>query len=102
MVIYFYLNVCFSQEESMMEVISLLSLPEGMHVERIQITEDGLVIEAEASHPASCCPLCAQSSDSIKTHYRRVLQDVPCVGRQVQCVLTMREFYCRNQYCSQK
>ena len=85
-----------------MEGASLLSLPEGMHVEQIQITEQGLMIVVEASHPTSCCPLCAQSSDSIKTHYRRVLQDAPCAGRQVQLILTVRKFYCRNPYCSQK
>ena len=85
-----------------MEETSLLSLPEGMHVEHIQITEHGLVIEVEASHPTSCCPLCAHPSDSIKTHYRRVLRDAPCAGRQVQLVLTVRKFYCRNLYCSQK
>jgi transposase len=86
----------------MMEEASLLSLPEGMRVEHIQITEHGLVIEVEALHPTSCCPLCAQTSDSIKTHYRRVLRDAPCAGRQVQLVLTVRKFYCRNPYCSQK
>ena len=86
----------------MMEEASLFSLPEGMRVEHIQITEHGLVIEVEASHPTSCCPLCAHTSDSIKTHYRRVLRDTPCAGRQVQFVLTVRKFYCRNPYCSQK
>lgn len=85
-----------------MEVTSLLSLPEGMHVEQIQITEHGLVIEIEASHPTSCCPLCTQPSDSIKTHYRRMLRDAPCAGRQVQLVLTARKFYCRNPYCPRK
>ena len=85
-----------------MEETSLLSLPEGMHVEQIQITEQGLVIVVEASHPTSCCPLCAQSSDSIKTHYRRVLRDASCAGRQVQLILTVRKFYCRNPYCSRK
>jgi transposase len=64
----------------MMEEASLLSLPEGMRVEHIQITEHGLVIEVKAAHPTSCCPLCAQTSDSIKTHYRRVLRDAPCEG----------------------
>ena len=86
----------------MMEEASLLSLPEGMRVEHVQITEEGLVIEVEASHPTSCCPLCTQPSDSIKTHYRRVLRDAPCAGRQVQLVLTVRKFYCRNPYCLQK
>ncbi len=86
----------------MMEESSLLSLPEGMRVEHIQITEHGLVIEVKASHPTSCCPLCAQTSDSIKTHYRRVLRDAPCVGRQIQLLLMVRKFYCRNPYCPQK
>lgn len=86
----------------MMEEASLFALPEGMRVEHIQITEQGLIIEVEASRPTSCCPLCAHPSDSIKTHYRRVLRDAPCTGRQVQLVLTVRKFYCRNSYCSQK
>ncbi len=85
-----------------MEEVSLLALPEGMRVERIQSTDQGLMIEVEALHPTSCCPLCTQSSASIKTHYRRVLQDAPCAGRQVQLVLTVRKFYCHNAYCSQK
>jgi transposase len=86
----------------MMEEVSLLSLPEGMRVERIQITEHGLVIEVVAVHSTSCCPLCAETSDSIKSHYRRVLRDAPCAGRQVQLILTVRKFYCRNPYCSRK
>jgi transposase len=90
------------KRESMMEEASLFALPEGMRVARIQITEYGLFLEVEASHPTSCCPLCTQPSDSIKTHYRRVLRDAPCAGRQVQLILTMRKFYCRNLYCSQK
>ncbi len=95
-------RVCSRKRESLMEEASLLSLPEGMRVEHIQITEQGLVIEIEASHPTSWCPLCAQPSDSIKTYYRRVLRDAPCAGRQVQLVLTVRKFYCRNPYCPQK
>ena len=39
-----------------MEAASLLSLPEGMHIEQIQITEDGLVIEVKASHPTIMYP----------------------------------------------
>jgi transposase len=85
-----------------MEGTSLLSLPEGMLVEHIQITEDGLVIEVVTVHPTSCCPLCAETSDSIQSHYRRVLRDAPCAGRQVQLGLTVRKFYCRNPDCSRK
>jgi transposase len=85
-----------------MEGIPLLSLPEGMLVEQIQITENGLVIAVVATHPTSCCPLCSEMSSSIQSHYRRVLRDVPCAGRRVQLLLTVRKFYCRNPLCQRK
>ena len=79
-----------------MEGTSLLQLPEGMLIEQIHITENGVVIEVVATHPTSCCPLCSQMSSSIQSHYRRVLRDAPCAGRRVQLLLTARKFYCRN------
>jgi transposase len=79
-----------------MEGTPLLSLPEGMLVEQIQITENGLVIAVVATHPTSCCPLCSEMSSSIQSHFRRVLRDVPCAGCRVQLLLTVRKFYCRN------
>ncbi len=85
-----------------MEGTSLLALPEGMQIDQIQITEDGLIIAGTATHPASCCPLCSQLSLSIHSHYRRVLRDAPCAGRRVQLFLTMRKFYCRNPLCERK
>src|SRR5258708_36433958 len=85
-----------------MEGTSLLSLPEGMLIEQIQITENGLVIVLVATHPTSGCPLCSELSSSIHSHYRRVLRDAPCAGRRVQLVLTARKFYCRNAYCERR
>jgi transposase len=86
----------------MMEGTSLLALPEGMQIDQMQITENGLIIAVVATHPASCCPLCSELSFSIHSHYRRVLRDAPCAGRRVQLVLTMRKFYCRNLLCERK
>src|ERR1700680_4421858 len=85
-----------------MEGTPLLALPEGMLIDEIQITEQGLIITVIATHPTSCCPLCSQRSSSIQSHYRRVLRDAPCAGRQVQLFLTVRKFYCRNALCSRK
>jgi hypothetical protein len=43
---------------------TLLQLPEGMQIEQIQITENGLVIEVAATTSTSCCPLaCRCDSD---------------------------------------
>jgi len=85
-----------------MEETSLFSLPEGMQVSQIQITENGLVVEVIATAPSSCCPLCSQASESVHCHYRRVLHDVPCAGRRVQLFLTVRKFSCRNPLCQRK
>src|SRR5260221_3974109 len=86
----------------MMEETSLLFLPEGIQIEQIQITETGLVIEVAATPPTSCCPSCSEPSSSIHCHYRRTLRDVPCGGRPVQLLLTVRKFSCRNPYCDRK
>src|SRR5229473_120808 len=88
--------------EVVMEATSLFALPEGMVVDQIQITENGLLIEVIATSPTSCCPLCSEPSSSVHCHYRRVLRDVPCAGRRVQLVLTVRKFSCRNAYCARK
>ena len=85
-----------------MEGACLLALPEGMQIEQIQITENGLVIQIAATTPTSSCPLCAESSSSIHCHYRRTLRDAPCAGRRVQLLLTVRKFTCRNPYCERK
>ncbi len=85
-----------------MEGTTLLQLPEGMLVDQIHITENGLVIEVVATSPTSCCPLCSEPSSSIHCHYRRTLRDVPCAGCCVQFHLAVRKFSCRNPYCERK
>ncbi len=85
-----------------MEETSLLCLPEGMRIDQITLTENGLLIEIAATSATSCCPSCSQPSSSIHCHYRRTLRDAPCAGRRVQLVLTVRKFTCRNSYCERK
>ena len=102
-VIEFLLEASFIiKNEAAMEETSLLSLPEGMVVEQIQITENGISVEVVATTPTSCCPLCSEPSSSIHWNSRRVLRDVPCAGRRVQLFLTVRKFSCRNPLCQQK
>lgn len=85
-----------------MEGTSLFSLPDGMLVEQIQITDSGIIVEVIATFPTSCCPLCSEPSESIHCHYRRTLRDAPCAGRRVQLFLTVRKFSCCNPLCQRK
>ena len=85
-----------------MEGTPLLPLPDGMLIDQVQLTETGLRIAVIATHPTSRCPLCSELSSSIHSRYSRILRDVPCGGRQVQLVLTVRKFFCRNALCPRK
>jgi transposase len=85
-----------------MEEACLLSLPEGLVVDQLRITEQGFLIEATATLPTARCLLCGEASSSIHCHYRRALRDVPCAGRRVQLLLTVRKFTCRNPLCPRK
>ena len=81
-----------------MKEAALLALPEGMEVDQIQRTEASLVVAVAATHPQSCCLLCLQASSHIHSQYHRTLKDAPCVGRLLQLSLTVRKFFCQNQY----
>jgi hypothetical protein len=85
-----------------MERTPLLPLPEGMFIDQIQEAEASLTITVIATYPTACCPLCVELSSSIHSHYRRTVADVPCGGRQVQLLLTVRTFFCRNFLCERK
>jgi len=85
-----------------MEVSSLLSLPEGLRVERIEPQGDLVVIVVVSLRPSSCCPLCAQASSQVHRQYQRTLRDVSCGGRKVVLHLLVRKFFCRNQDCARK
>jgi len=80
----------------------LLSLPEGLHVERIELQGALLTIAVVSVRPSSCCPLCAQASLQVHSRYQRTLRDVPCGGRQVVLHLFVRKFFCRNPDCTRK
>ncbi len=79
-----------------MERTPLLPLPEGMLLEQIQDAETHVIITVIATRPTSCCPLCLELSSSIHSLYNRTVADVPCGGRQIQLLLTVRTFFCHN------
>jgi transposase len=85
-----------------MERNPLLPLPEGMQIEQMQEAENEVKVVVIATHPTSCCPLCRQPSCSIHSRYQRTVRDVPCGGRRIQLLLTVRKFFCRNPLCERK
>src|SRR5437868_7595818 len=86
----------------LMEVSLLLSLPQGLRVERIEPQGDLVAIAVVSVRPSSCCPLCTHVSSQVHSQYQRTLRDVPCGGRKVVLHLSVRKFFCRNPACTRK
>jgi hypothetical protein len=76
-----------------MEGSSLLSLPEGLCILQIHEEATALTISVTSTRPCSYCPLCAQASSSVHSHYSRTVRDVPCGGHHVRLHLAVRKFF---------
>ena len=82
-----------------MEEHSFFALGDGMVVEQIIEEAHRFVVLVRSTLPASCCPLCGNSSDFIHSQYQRRVADVPCGGRAIQLQLAVRRFSCHNASC---
>src|SRR5260370_15165982 len=80
----------------------LFPLPEGLEMTDVRETADEVVVCVTSQRESSPCPQCSMSSSAIHSFYRRHPQDLPCIGRPIRLVLTVRKFFCRNLDCSRK
>src|SRR5713226_1598460 len=86
----------------MMEVSSLLSLPDGIEIASVSGTSDLLTIHVVATAPMRACPLCAEAATHVRSYYTRLVADLPCAGRRVQLLLHVRKFRCDTVACPRK
>jgi transposase len=68
----------------------------------VRETADEVVVCVTSHRESSPCPQCSMSSSAIHSFYRRHPQDLPCVGRPIRLILTVRKFFCRNPKCYRK
>jgi len=85
-----------------MPTTPLFPLPEGLEFTSISETSEELLVRVTSHRQTSCCPTCSTPSSAIHSYYRRKPRDLPCVGRPIRLVLTVRKFFCRNPHCSRK
>jgi transposase len=88
--------------EKLIEVKSLLGLPEELEVVDGKITEKMITVVAVSRQTAPCCPLCGTTASRIHSHYSRQLADVPCAQKRVRLVLQVRKFFCDVKTCPRK
>src|SRR5215472_3872215 len=85
-----------------MPTTPLFPLPEGLEMTAISDTPEELLVCVTSHRPSSPCPQCAMPSSAIHSWYCRHPRDLPCVGRPIRLLLTVRKFFCRNPTCCRK
>ena len=82
-------------------------IPQFILPSNVQLKADSIVfqhanhfiINACASQPGSCCPLCCKTSFRVHSKYFRELSDLPISGRSVRIKLAARKYFCDNNLC---
>jgi len=85
-----------------MPTTPLVWLPEGLEITSVSETTEDLLVRVTSNRSCSLCPLCSTPSDAIHSYYRRKPADLPCAGRPIRLLLTVRKFFCRNAACPRK
>src|SRR5690348_4191988 len=85
-----------------MPTTALVSLPEGLSITSVSETAEELLVRVASNRSSSLCPLCSTPSHAIHSYYRRKPADLPCAGRPIRLLLTVRKFFCRHTACSRK
>src|SRR4051812_49276896 len=80
----------------------LLPLPHGLKITSISQMPSGLLVYVSSTRQSAACPLCSTISRHIHSHYSRSPADLPCLGRPIRLVLTVRKFFCRAPTCPRK
>jgi len=85
-----------------MEVSAFLPLYDGLHIERVTDPGYMLLVHVASHWLSACCPLCGVQASRIHSRYTRRVADLPCAGRHVTLLLTVRKFFCPNPSCTRK
>jgi transposase len=65
-------------------------------------TPEEVLVHVTSYRATSLCPQCSTPSSAIHSWYRRHPKDLPCAGRPIRLLFTVRKFFCRNPDCSRK
>jgi transposase len=81
---------------------SILHLPAGITIISVHPSATELVVCVACHAPSMPCPECHQLSTRIHGNYQRTVADLPCAGRNVLLMLTVRKFVCSTSTCPRK
>ena len=76
---------------------SILHLPAGITITSVHPSVTELVVRVACHALSMPCPECHQLSARIHGSYQRTVADLPCAGRNVFLMLTVRKFVCSTR-----
>lgn len=80
-------------------VRALLPDTSNLHLERIVIASEQLILGLISTQAQAACSICGQSSARVQSHYRRTLADLSWASMRVLLHLEVRRFFCSNTSC---
>ena len=81
----------------------LLSLlPDGLAVDRVEVSSGLVTVHARSADLIACCPLCTMPSGRVHGRYTRHVADLPLMGRIVSLSLQIRRFCCQHSGCPRR
>ncbi len=63
---------------------------------------DNLIVHLAITTPRAACPLCGSDARNVHSRYIRRLSDLPCLGRAVRLLVTVRRFSCPLPECPRR
>jgi len=78
---------------------SVFHFPAGITIDSIDPSANELMMRVACDFPSMPCPECQQHSARIHSRYQRLVADLPCAGRHVLLMLTVRKFVCSSPTC---
>ena len=79
-----------------------LLFPDGLEITSISIAEQEVHVHVTSNRLSSPCPLCSTPSSAIHSYSRRKPLELPCVGKTVRLLLSVKKFFCRQEACPRK
>jgi transposase len=79
--------------------LELFAVPCGSRLDHSVLDVDSLTVVVATTAPTAPCPLCGTDAHRVHSRYTRRLADLPCLGRTVQLLVTVRRFSCPEPAC---
>ena len=85
-----------------MNAATIIANPDILQLESFISEPNAITILIRSKQPRPLCPSCNHPSESLHSHYRRTVADLPWHNVAVKLRLNTRRLRCRNTVCQQK